>query len=364
MKKIAIYIPSMMGGGAEKVVLLLANGMAARGIKVDLVLAKAIGPYLKELSPAVRVVDLGVKRAATSLFPLVSYLRRERPQAMLSALNHANIIAIWAKMLSNVNVKLVLSVHGNVSQSHAKSRSFREKSGLPLMRWFYPKADGIVAVSRGVADDLATFLKLPRSSVSVVYNPIDADAVRKLANKSFNYPWFQSQEVPVLVSVGRLVPEKDFSCLIQAFAKLRHSRDARLIILGEGPLREDLEQEVRAFGLERDVFLPGFVDNPFAIMRAADLFVLSSAWEGFGNVLVEAMACDIPVISTDCPSGPAEILENGKWGHLVPVGDVNSLFSAMMEALDSTEHPDVSARASDFGVDQAVDGYLQLLLSD
>jgi glycosyltransferase involved in cell wall biosynthesis len=166
----------------------------------------------------------------------------------------------------------------------------------------------------------------------------------------------------VVLGVGRLTAQKDFPSLIRAFAKVRAQKPCRLVILGEGELRGELEALVASLDLSADVALPGFTDNPFAWMRQSSLFVLSSAWEGFGNVLVEAMACGTPVVSTNCPSGPAEILENGRWGRLVPVGDVDALADAMLATLAETTHADVATRAQDFGVEQAVAGYLGLLL--
>jgi glycosyltransferase involved in cell wall biosynthesis len=169
-------------------------------------------------------------------------------------------------------------------------------------------------------------------------------------------------EPPVILGVGRLTVQKDFPTLIRAFARVRQKRNARLLILGEGELRSELNALVAELGLQADVALPGFVENPFVFMRHASLFVLSSAWEGFGNVLVEAMACGMPVVSTDCPSGPAEILQNGKWGRLVPVGDVQALSEALLATLEESTHPDVAARAAECSVDRAVEGYLRVRL--
>lgn len=358
--KLALYLPSLRGGGAERVMVTLANGIAQRGYAVDLVLAKAEGPYLGDVAENVRVVDLRAARVATSLPGLVRYLRRERPVAMLSALNHANVIAVLARRLAGVPVRLVISEHSNFSTSKANALSWRGRMIGHFMRWAYPYADRIVAVSEGVAHDLANHFRL--QSIEAIYNPIVTDALKTLSCAEANHPWLTARHAPVVLGVGRLAPEKDFSTLIKAFARLRETRDARLIILGEGELRSPLEALVRQFGLQEVVSLPGFVSNPYAFMRQADLFVLSSAWEGLPTVLVEAMACGTSVVSTDCPSGPAEILENGRWGRLVPVGDEIALAEAMAATLDQTEHPDVAARAADFSVDRAVEGYLRVML--
>lgn len=342
--------------------VLLANGIAERGFAVDLVLASAQGPYLRDVAPAVRVVDLKARRVATSLLGLVRYLRRERPVALLSALNHANVIALLAGAAAGGDTRVVVSEHSHCSMSLRNAESRRGRMMGRFMRWTYPRADGVVAVSAGVADDLAQAIDLPRARIAVVYNPVVTPAVLEQSVAGLHDPWFAAGEPQVILGAGRLTMPKDFPTLIRAFARLRQTRPARLLILGEGELRAELEALVGELGLADDVRLPGFTDNPFAYMRRSDLFVLSSTWEGFGNVLVEAMACGTPVVSTDCPSGPAEILEHGKWGRLVPVGDVEALADAMRQTLDAPASPDVATRAAEFNVARAVDAYLAVML--
>lgn len=361
---LSVYLPSLRGGGAERVMVTLANGFAERGIAVDLVLANAEGPYLDDVSPDVHVVDLGGHRVLASLPALVGYLRRERPRALLSAMHHANVIALVARRLAQVSTRVVVSEHANYSQCRQHATSLQTRMITPLMSWAYPWADNVVAVSLGVADDLAPVIGLARASIAVVYNPVVSKDTLARANEPLDHPWFAPGEPPVVLGVGRLTAQKDFDTLLRAFAKLRAERKARLMILGEGELRPELEALIEALGLSTDVALPGFKTNPLAFMRRASLFVLSSRFEGFGNVLVEAMACGTPVVSTDCPSGPAEILEDGKWGRLVPVGDVGALADAMLATLAEAHQPDVACRARDFGVAQAVDGYLRVLFGD
>jgi glycosyltransferase involved in cell wall biosynthesis len=357
-RHIAIYLPSLRGGGAERIMVTLANAFAERGFKTDLVLAKAEGPYLNDVSERVRVVDLGASRVATSLPALVRYLRRERPDAMLSALNHANVIALLAKRLAWVKTRLVVSERNSLTSSLVHATSWRSGLVGHLMRWTYPWADGVIAVSNGVADDLAATIGLSRDRIDFVYNPINPSAVLQLAEQPFQHPWFAPGEPPVVLGVGRLTAQKDFATLIRAFAQLRAHHHVRLVILGEGELRPDLQSLVAELTLSEDVLIPGFVENPFVWMRQAAVFVLSSAWEGLPGVLLQAMSCGTPIVSTDCPSGPCEILENGRWGRLVPVGDVDALSKAMAATLDEPEHPDVISRAADFNVNQVVDAYL------
>jgi len=344
--------------------VMLANGFAARDLRVDLVLASAEGPYLGEVAADVRVVDLAARGVATSLPGLVRYLRRERPHAMLSALNHANVIAVMARLLARTSTRLVVSERNDVSRLSIQAGSLRTRCILPLMRWSYPKADAVTTVSGGVADDLARAISLPRSRIDVIYNPVVTPAMLVRANAPVDHPWIGPDQPPLVLAVGRLTPQKDFQTLIRAFARVRMQRECRLVILGEGELRESLQCLVHRLGLEESVQMPGFSENPFAWMRQASVFVLSSAWEGLPNVLIQAMACGARVVSTDCPSGPREILEGGKWGPLVPVGDIDALASATLAQFDRPSQNNAEQRSAFFSVDNAVEGYLRILNAD
>ncbi|MBE3581288.1 MAG: glycosyltransferase [Thermoanaerobacteraceae bacterium] len=360
-KKIGLFLPSLRGGGAERVMVNLARGFAEQGLKVDLVLAKAEGPYLSQLPPDVRVVDLRASRVLASLPGLVCYLKRERPAVLLSAMDHANIVAIWARKIAGVSCRLVVSVHTTLSRATDNASNIRSQFMPRLIRWFYPWTEAVIAVSQGVADDLVKTTGLPRELIKVIYNPIITPELIEKAKQRIDHPWFKPGQPPVILSAGRLTKAKDFPTLIHAFAHVRAERPARLMILGEGEERPGLEALVRELGLEDDVSMPGFVDNPYAYMARAAIFVLSSAWEGFGNVLVEAMAVGTPVVSTDCPSGPAEILEGGKWGKLVPVGDVEKLAEAIIENLKRDMSIDIKQRAEDFRLDVILKSYADIL---
>ena len=328
--RIAIFVPSLRGGGAERVMVTLANGFAERGHRVDLVLVQAEGPYLPEVCSAVRIVNLNKGRVLASLVPLARYLRRERPHAMVSALNHANIIAILARKLSGVPTRLVVSERNSLTGLQG-TRTGRRM--LRLMRRFYPLADGVVAVSRAMAAELHEQLDIPLDRISAIPNPVDIDAIRAQARSVPDHPWLKSDQPPVILAVGRLEPQKDYPTLLEAFARVRKNNDARLVILGEGSLRAELEERIRHLGLQDVVDMPGFQSNPFGWMAACSVYVLSSRYEGFPNSLVQAMACGAKVVSTDCPTGPVEILEDGKWGRLVPVGDANALAKEIVAAL-------------------------------
>jgi glycosyltransferase involved in cell wall biosynthesis len=340
--------------------MTLANGFAERGLPTDLVLSKAEGPYLDRVSSKVDIIDLGARGIATSLPGLVRYLRKAQPQTMISALSHANVIAIWAKVLSARDVRLIVSEHSQLTTNVAHSMLASDRLLPRLVRWSYPLADGIVAISRSIADDLSSLIGSASKKIAVIYNPIDLEQISAMAVEPVPHPWLVAPSVPVIIGVGRLAAEKDFKLLIDAFAKLRAKRPARLIILGEGEQRNFLSEHVRNIALASDVSLPGFVANPFAWMKRASVFVLSSKYEGLSNALIEAMACGIPVVSADC-GGPAEILQNGKWGKLVPVGDSDALAQAIAATLDADVLPNVRQRAGDFSTDRALDAYLMAL---
>lgn len=341
--------------------LHLVRGFAEKGYEVDLVLAKCEGPYLREVPENVNVVDLKAGRVLTSLPALVRYLRRAQPVALLSAMDHSNIVALWAKRIASVRARVVVSVHTTLSIGVKHSNS-RGRLIPYIARWCYGWADGVVAVSRGAADDLSNTIGLPRERIRVIYNPVVVPELFELAKEPVEHPWFRAGEPTVVLSVGRLTAPKDYSTLLRAFALVKRARPVRLVILGEGEERAGLETMVRNFGLEDVVSLPGFAKNPYDYMSKAEVFVLSSAWEGFGNVLVEAMAVGTPVVATDCPNGPAEILENGKYGRLVPVGNAAALAEGILATLDDSTNSEVLRhRAKEFSYDDIADQYLEIL---
>lgn len=358
--KIALFMPAFSGGGSARVMLTLAGAFRDAGHDVDLVVTRARGDFVGEEPEGVHLVDLDASRIITAFPGLVRYLRGTKPDAMLSALAPANCLAVWARKLAGVDTRVVVSEHNTLSIATAEADNWRKRLMPRIMRPSYRHADAVVAVSGGVADDLAAVIGLPRERIRVIHNPVVTTELKAQAAEQVQHPWLGESEPPVILGVGRLIPQKDFSTLIRAFARVRAEQPARLMILGEGPERTSLEALVRELGLENAVELPGFVTNPYAYMNAASFFVLSSRWEGFGNVLVEAMACDTPVVSTDCPSGPAEILEGGRWGALVPVGDTE----AMAEAI---RHPPRGealrprVRATAFSPESAGSTYLDVL---
>lgn len=355
---IAIFLPSLSGGGTERVMVTLANGFAASGKRVDLVLARAEGPYLTEVAADVRIVDLDKGRVLASLLPLARYLRRERPDAMLSALNYVNIVAILARELTPAYTRLFVSERATLARIDSAGSGTIVRR---LMRTFYPMADGVIAVSQGIATELVAELGLSSAHVTAIANPVDVIGIEQLARERPQHPWLAPGQPPVILAVGRLAPQKDYPTLLAAFAQLRAQRDVRLIILGEGESRANLEERIASQGLAGSVALPGFQPNPYGWMAACDVYTLSSLFEGFPNALIQAMACGAKVVSTDCPTGPREILENGRWGRLVPVENKDTLARALSEALCDRNPPDVVSRAKAFSKDRIVSSYLECM---
>ena len=364
-KRIAIFMPSLLGGGGQRSMVNLANGMADFGYAVDLVLAQVEGPFLSEVRSPVRVVDLKASRALTSLPALVRYLRSEQPEAMLSVFGYVNIIASLAWRLAGVPTRLLLNEQNTVSLESGNATRWRGRLVPWLIKRFYPWANGIVVVSQGVGDDMAQLTKIPRERITVIYNPsVVGTEVWEKAQAPLDHPWFKPDQPPVLVAVGRLHMQKDYSTLLHAFAKVRKNRPVRLLILGEGKERPLLEELIKELGLKQDISLPGFVMNPYAYMARASLFVLSSRWEGLPTVLIEALCCGTPVVSTDCPSGPREILRDGKYGQLVPVGDVDELARAIEAALNNKAPRPPSESWRPYDLENVVNQYIHLLFEN
>jgi glycosyltransferase involved in cell wall biosynthesis len=343
------------------VMVNLAQGITERGLPVDLVLVAAEGTFLGQLPSGIRVVDLRSRRVLRSLGPLTRYLRRERPRALVSSMSHANIVALWAARLAGRATPVVATVHNTMSQS--TPRQGRVAAGLwpHALRVFYPWAASVVAVSRGAADDFARSSGFPRDRVEVVYNPVIMPDTVARAREVPDHPWFAPGEPPVILGVGRLTPQKDFPTLLRAFAEVRRRRAARLVILGEGEGRAELGALAGELGVAEDLALPGFQKNALSYMAHSGVFVLSSAWEGLPTVLIEALAAGTRVVSTDCPSGPREILQDGRLGALVPVGDAAALATAILETLERPANSVSSDALNSFTRDAAVDHYLRLI---
>lgn len=365
--RVALFLPSLNSGGAQRVMLNLLRFLLDRKVRTDLVVANIHGPYRSQIPSGARVVHLKGNSVVRGIPSLVGYLRNERPTALLSALPHANIAALLARRIANCSTRILVSEHNSltVALRHKALKKPQDRLKPVLIRWCYPSADMIVAVSQGVAQDLKLFLGLPDSRIKVIYNPIVTPEITKNASQPVSHPWLIQPDSPVILGVGRLTRQKDFPTLLRAFAQVRSLVPAKLIILGEGPGRDALRALAYSLGINDDLDMPGFVQNPYAFMRRASVVALSSAWEGFGNILVEAMAVGTPVVSTDCPNGPREILCDGVYGPLVPVGDANALAQATLRALRDPADPALLRRRSEtFAAYRVAEEYLKLLLDD
>ncbi|MBF2065779.1 MAG: glycosyltransferase [Calothrix sp. C42_A2020_038] len=358
---VAIFLRCLFGGGTERVMVNLANSFTDCGLKVDLVLAHKSGPYLSQVAPKVRIIDFKSPKLAASVPKLARYLQQEQPLSLLSALHYPSEIAIFAKHTARVKTRVVIAEQNTLSLE-AKNLPQRTARLTPLKaRLFYPWANAIVAVSQGVADDLAQVIKVPRQQIQVIYNPVIPPDILEKSQKDVAHPWFNSGEPPVILGVGRLIEQKDFPTLIRAFAQVLSIRPARLMILGVGSQKPYLETLIRELNLENYVTILGFQENPYAYMARASVFALSSAWEGFGNVIVEALAVGTPVVSTNCLSGPAEILAGGKYGSLVPVGDSQAMAKSILKVL-SGNYPIVDSNwLNQFTYSKAASKYIDVL---
>ncbi len=359
--RVALYLRALYGGGAERALVNLARGLVEQGIAVDFLLNEVGGAYQDQVPPEVRIVDLNTQRTLQVGLPrLVRYLRRERPVALLSALHYNVEIALWAKYLAGVPTRVVVCEQNTLSINVNSEVSRNERLSPLLTRLFYRFADGIVAVSQGVAQDLSQVAGLPRERIQVIHNPAVTPELAARAQEPVEHPWFETGQPPVILGVGRLADQKDFPTLIRAFAQVHQQRSARLMILGEGKQRKQLLALARELKVEAAVALPGFVANPYAYMARAAALVLSSAWEGLPTVLIEAMAVGTPVVSTDCPSGAAEILDQGKYGWLVPVGDHAAIAVALLKILAGEVKPVDPGWLRQFSLEDSTQRYLEL----
>ena len=360
--RVALFTGSMRGGGAERVMLTLAAGFAERGVGVDLVLVKAEGEYLGMVPDGVRVVDLDSRRTLTAVPRLLKYLSQERPSTLFSTVLPTDLAALIAKLFQGRRLRVVLRQSTTFSEAFGTA-AFKSRQVMRLMRLLMPAADAIVAVSEGAASDLRGQVPRAAGKIVTIHNPVVGPGLAYQAAEAVEHPWFVDGGEPLVLAAGRLSHEKDYPTLLRAFAEVARSRAARLVILGQGPERESLLELAARLGIEDRFDLPGFDVNPFRYMARASVFVLSSRYEGFPNVLAQAMACGAPVVSTDCRSGPSEMLEGGKWGRLVPVGDWRAMARAIEATLDDPmPAEELKARASVYSVEASVERYLEVLL--
>jgi glycosyltransferase involved in cell wall biosynthesis len=385
--RIAVLVRTLYGSGAQRAMLLLAAEFAAQGHRVDFLSCRRDGHFAEQVpdgvdfhagvggarwSPLLRAASAELAghppllnalvrfREATFLPWIAEYLRRAEPDAIVTAGVHCNLLAILGRRLAGIDTRVVVSEHNHLS---AKIAPLHKRWKLHLVRTFYGEADAIVGVSDGVADDLAATAAIPRARIERVYNPVVSEGLLADSRRDPDHRWLREPCPPVILSVGKLIGRKDYPTLLHAFRKVRSSREARLIILGEGPEERRLKKLAQSLGVADSVDFPGFVANPFAYMSRAAVLTLSSRWEGAPMVILEALACGCPVVSVDCPSGPAELLEDGKYGALVPVGDADAMALAIASTLDRAPPAALlRARSREFHASSAGESYLDLCL--
>jgi glycosyltransferase involved in cell wall biosynthesis len=388
---------NLHAGGVQRMTGLIAEGLAARGAAVDLVVCDARGELREQISPAVHLVALGhgnpiaarlaalradpkglaaflrplttIKYASPTLAylpSLVRYLAASRPDSLFSATTYLNIEAVLARRLAGVPTRLVISDRSHFSSGKPR-KEWRQRNLIAAMHRTYLQADAIIAVSNGVADDIARTVGIPREGITTLHNPTITPDFATRARQPVEHPWFVDGAPPVVLGVGRTTFQKDFATLLRAFARVRADRPARLVLIGESndKQRARLQGLASQLGVQDDFALLGYRRNPLPYMVKAAVFVSSSRYEGFPNVLLEALACGTPVVSTDCPSGPAEILDGGAYGALVPVGDDVALAAAIGATLAAPpDHARLQARAARFDYHSAIAGYASVLLGE
>jgi glycosyltransferase involved in cell wall biosynthesis len=358
---INLFIPTLSGGGAERVIVYLANELARRGNRVQLVLTQLSGPYLNDVQPNVCLINLNASRTLTGLGKLIRHLRQHRPDVIISALHHANVISILATKLANVSTKTIVTVHSHLVEAQASYTRHQRTVIFNLMRVTFPFASKVVGVSQGVSASIAEVLGLHETQIRTIFNPVIDDTLFQKAAVFPSHPWFQQPSLPIVVSVGRLTKQKNYHCLIRAISILNNEISCNLIILGEGEERSSLEKLIDDLHLTDKVALPGFVDNPYSYMKHASVFALSSNFEGLPTVLIEALALGVPIVSTDCPSGPREILKHGVLGYLVDVDNPEALAKALKDALRSPRALRQPTDYQSFTLTKATDNYVSLL---
>jgi glycosyltransferase involved in cell wall biosynthesis len=358
---VSIFLPDLPQGGTEKVMLRLAKGFVARGIAVDMILGTASGALLKAVPPGIRVVDLGAGRVLAATPGLSRYLTRERVDILLTGKDHASVVGWWARKLSTSSTRVIATVH---TPPTANIEGYAGLTGRLLphaVRFTLPRCDAVVAVSEAVAADLRRGLPSLRR-LTVIENPVLGPDIFEAAASPSQPEWLdESGRLPVVLFVGRLAPVKNLPMLIEGFARLQEQCAARLVVVGDGPERIRLETMVRSLGLNDRVHFTGFVATPYPLIARASVLALTSDYEGLPTVLIEALALGTPVVATDCPGGTRALLQDGRLGALVPVGDRSALTAALLQAIERPPHLDVCDALTRFQSDHAVESYIALM---
>lgn len=359
-KKVIFLIPSLNGGGAERVFIQLLKVLDRNVFEIYLMVTNLEGPYVNEIPNDINIIDLQKTSVKRSLFSLIKEINKIKPNVIISTLFHMNLALLIISPFLIGRPRIILR--------EANPPRF-SMGGLPkgkLFIWLYSRlykrSDAIVAISTDVSNDIQKTLKVKKEKIRIIYNPVDISGIQKKSREKVLHKWFNEKNVPIIISVGRLVEQKDHTTLIKAFAKVRRKKLCKLLILGEGYYYTKLKKMVDNLNLSSDVEFLGFVSNPFKYIHNSDLFVLSSKWEGFGMVLIETLALGTPIVSTDCLGGPHEILNNGEYGKLVPVGNDDIMADKIIEMLNNpSDKKKLISRAMDFDISKIKTQYEQIL---
>ncbi|KAA9404501.1 glycosyltransferase [Haloarcula sp. CBA1131] len=363
---LAFYIPNLTVGGAEQVTVNIVNGLAGRGYDVELVVSHPGGELRTAVADSVAVIELADVRIpgigiGAHLHKLAQYLGDTEPDILISEKTDANILCLGAKRVAESTTTVVPTEHiafGMMPDESLKSRGVRKVAAQ-----LYPAANDLIAVSDGVADSLGEKTAVDRGDISVLHNPVEITTVQDRAHEPVSHKWIEDTDTDVLLFVGRHHPQKDLKTWLRSFKRVNDTLpDTRAVIAGRGSETETVRELTVELGLTEVTSIPGYVDNPYRFMNQASLFLLSSQFEGLPTVLIEAMACGCPIVSTDCPSGPREILADGEYGRLTPVGDVDSIATAALEMLENpTPAAVLQDRAADFAPQTVLNDYEQFI---
>jgi glycosyltransferase involved in cell wall biosynthesis len=333
LAELAICIPSLRGGGLEKTILRLAIELNRQNVDLDFVVTNTLNSAY-QVPNELPFINLDAARIAYAFFPLIKYLKKTKPKVLFTAGTPLNSVAIVARLVSGYPKRLVVGERNHLSSIVKHSPRFRDRLRPYFVRFLYPFADLVLAVSKSVAEDVIAVGGLDEKKVQVVHNFFDVDQIRTQSSMPTNIDWIDTPDMPVLISVGRMVPQKGYDILLKAFSLLHKQRECRLVILGDGKERVTLENLAKELNIHNDVYMPGFVQNPYAYVAKANLLVQSSLWEGLPGALIEALACGTPIIAINSPGGASEILSHGKYGTLVRSQDAVELAEAILVKLE------------------------------
>jgi glycosyltransferase involved in cell wall biosynthesis len=350
--KFGFFVPHFSEGGLERSTLRLADEVVRQGGEALLITLRDNGRMLSMWPGSDSVRALGRRSAFMSIPSLARLLRKEDLDVLISAQDHANVAAVLARKLSRKETPLILTERVSMRAAMGARGWFRRKTLGRLIAYAYPRADVVLANSEAGAREIESVLNWPTGGAVTIYNPTADESISELAKEAVDNPWFVGGEIPVIVGMGRLVEQKDFATLIRAFSVVRNIQECRLVIFGDGPLRGDLERQTVELGISNDVLFESFVENPFKYLSRSATFVVSSKFEGLPNALIEAQVCGVPTVSTDCPTGPLEILQEGRAGALVPVGDYQAMASAIEGIIADPALAEKYVRAATVGLDR------------